>query len=110
MHIFIFNRGLRLVDNTTLIHQIKQSGAIVPVFIFTPEQINPKENKYFSNNINNGLVDKYFIGPPEYSNGNANYITIDEWKNIELTRNSSHVYNFNNQPFLIKTFLNNIII
>lgn len=50
MHIFIFNRGLRLVDNTTLIHQIKQSGAIVPVFIFTPEQINPKENKYFSNN------------------------------------------------------------
>ena len=34
---------------------------------------------------------------------------IDEWKNIELTRNLSHVYNFNNQLFLIKTFLNNII-
>jgi deoxyribodipyrimidine photo-lyase len=50
MHIFIFNRGLRLFDNTTLIQQIKDFGSIVPVFIFTPEQINPKENKYFSNN------------------------------------------------------------
>jgi len=50
MHIFIFNRGLRLTDNTTLIHQIKEMGPVVPIFIFTPEQINPKENKYFSNN------------------------------------------------------------
>jgi deoxyribodipyrimidine photolyase len=22
----------------------------IPIFIFTPEQINPKKNKYFSNN------------------------------------------------------------
>jgi len=50
MHIFIFNRGLRLTDNTTLIHQIKEMGAVVPIFIFTPEQIEPKKNDYFSNN------------------------------------------------------------
>jgi len=50
MNIFIFNRGLRLNDNTTLIYQIKQMGAIVPIFIFTPEQIDKKKNKYFSNN------------------------------------------------------------
>ena len=50
MNIFIFNRGLRLVDNTTLIYQIKQMGAIVPIFIFTPEQIDKKKNKYFSDN------------------------------------------------------------
>jgi deoxyribodipyrimidine photolyase len=50
MHIFIFNRGLRLTDNTTLIHQIKEMGSVVPVFIFTPEQIEPKKNSYFSNN------------------------------------------------------------
>jgi uncharacterized protein (DUF1919 family) len=73
------------------------------------EDIKKNVDEYFSNNINNGLVDKYFIGPPEYNNGNINYITINEWKNIELIRNSSHIYNFNNQPFLIKTFLNNII-
>jgi len=50
MHIFIFNRGLRLTDNTTLIHQIKEMGSVVPIFIFTPEQIEPKKNSYFSNN------------------------------------------------------------
>jgi len=50
MHIFIFNRGLRLTDNTTLIHQIKEIGSVVPIFIFTPEQIEPKKNSYFSNN------------------------------------------------------------
>ena len=50
MHIFLYNRGLRLYDNTTLIHQIKEVGPIVPIFIFPPEQINPSKNKYFSNN------------------------------------------------------------
>ena len=50
MNIFIFNRGLRIYDNTTLIHQIKQMGDIVPIFIFTPEQIDKEKNKYFSNN------------------------------------------------------------
>ena len=56
MNIFIFNRGLRLYDNTTLIHQTKEMGAISPIFIFTPEQISNGsngsngENKYFSNN------------------------------------------------------------
>ena len=66
-------------------------------------------NQYFSNNTNNKLIiDKYFIGPLEYNNGNANYITIDKWKNIKLTRNSSHVYFFNDQPFSRNVFLNNI--
>jgi deoxyribodipyrimidine photo-lyase len=51
MHIFIFNRGLRLTDNTTLIHQLKEvKEGVVPIFIFTPEQIEPSKNDYFSNN------------------------------------------------------------
>ena len=50
MNIFLFHRDLRLVDNTTLIHQIKEMGDVIPIFIFTPEQINPKKNSYFSNN------------------------------------------------------------
>ena len=50
MHIFLFHRDLRLHDNTSLIYQIKKYNNITPIFIFTPEQINPKKNKYFSNN------------------------------------------------------------
>jgi len=45
--VFIFTRDLRLYDNTTLIHAMKTEGAVVPIFIFTPEQISRK-NKYRS--------------------------------------------------------------
>ena len=49
-HIHIFNRSLRLNDNTSLIAQIKElNEEITPIFIFTPEQIEPKNNKYFTN-------------------------------------------------------------
>jgi deoxyribodipyrimidine photo-lyase len=50
LNIFLFHRDLRCYDNTTLIEQIKQEIHITPIFIFPPEQINPKINKYFSNN------------------------------------------------------------
>ena len=49
-HIFLFHRDLRIIDNTALIHQFKQinkSDTIQPIFIFTPEQIEPNKNKYF---------------------------------------------------------------
>lgn len=51
VHIFLFHRDLRLQDNTTLIYQLKTlKNKIIPIFIFTPEQIDSKRNKYFSNN------------------------------------------------------------
>lgn len=51
VHIFLFHRDLRLVDNTSLINQLKTMGeAVLPIFIFPPEQINRKINKYFSDN------------------------------------------------------------
>ncbi len=48
MNIFIFHRDLRLIDNTSLIKQIKTYKKVTPIFIFPPAQINPKINKYFS--------------------------------------------------------------
>ena len=51
VHIYLFHRDLRIQDNTTLIHQLKTiNESILPIFIFTPEQIDIKKNKYFSNN------------------------------------------------------------
>jgi deoxyribodipyrimidine photo-lyase len=46
--IFIFRRDLRMHDNTGLINCLKKSKNVIPIFIFTPEQIT--ENKYKSNN------------------------------------------------------------
>lgn len=50
MNLFLFHRDLRLVDNTTLIYQLKECKNVIPIFIFTIEQIEPEKNKYFSNN------------------------------------------------------------
>lgn len=47
--IFIFRRDLRLIDNKGLIYAIKNYENIVPIFIFTPEQVTEK-NKYKSDN------------------------------------------------------------
>ena len=46
--IFIFRRDFRLNDNTAFIECYKKSDTIIPIFIFTPEQV--VENDYFSNN------------------------------------------------------------
>jgi len=48
--IFIFRRDLRLYDNTALIHALKQSQTVIPCFIFDENQINPENNKFFSHN------------------------------------------------------------
>jgi len=52
INIFIFRRDFRINDNFALNSLIKESGnkEIYPIFIFNPEQIFPKNNKYFSNN------------------------------------------------------------
>ena len=52
MNIFIHHRDIRYQDNNTLNYMYQQlKSPIVPIFIFPPEQINPKKNKYFSNNL-----------------------------------------------------------
>ncbi len=52
MNIFIHHRDLRIHDNTTLIKQSDSEDApIVPIFVFPPEQIDDKINKYFSHNL-----------------------------------------------------------
>ena len=46
LNIFIHHRDLRIIDNTTLIEQDKNESDVIPIFIFPPEQINPKKNTY----------------------------------------------------------------
>jgi deoxyribodipyrimidine photo-lyase len=47
MKVFLFHRDLRLEDNTALIAAEKD---VLPIFVFTPEQIDRQKNAYFSNN------------------------------------------------------------
>jgi deoxyribodipyrimidine photo-lyase len=50
MHIFIFFRDFRIQDNRGLSKAMNEVGDIIPIFVFTPEQIHENKNKYFSNN------------------------------------------------------------
>jgi deoxyribodipyrimidine photo-lyase len=46
--VFIFRRDLRLQDNTALIKAIRDGYKVLPIFVFTPEQILTNKNSYFS--------------------------------------------------------------
>ena len=46
--VFIFRRDFRVYDNTALIEALKNSKQVIPIFIFTPEQII--KNSFKSNN------------------------------------------------------------
>lgn len=48
--LFIFRRDLRLQDNRGLNDAVAQCAAVVPVFIFTPEQVSPAASSYRSEN------------------------------------------------------------
>ncbi|MEM7174056.1 MAG: deoxyribodipyrimidine photo-lyase [Bacteroidota bacterium] len=48
MHLFLFFRDFRLVDNLGLIATLKKYQQVVPAFVFTPQQINPALNPYFA--------------------------------------------------------------
>src|SRR5437762_6935877 len=54
--IFIFHRSLRLDDNTGLLEGLKKSKHLIPIFIFTPEQIT-SENKFRSINAIQFMVE-----------------------------------------------------
>ena len=49
MNLFIFRRDFRLIDNKGLEYAMNNFDNIIPIFIFTPEQIT-KKNKFISNN------------------------------------------------------------
>jgi deoxyribodipyrimidine photo-lyase len=46
--LFLFHRDLRVVDNKSLNALNKVSSTIVPIFIFTPDQVDPKKNPYYN--------------------------------------------------------------
>ena len=52
MNLFLHHRDIRYQDNTTMIKMYKEvDEPLIPIFIFPPEQIDSKKNKYFSDNL-----------------------------------------------------------
>ena len=47
MNVFLFHRDFRLQDNLAL-NELSKQGPIVGIFIFTPTQIKPQDNPFYS--------------------------------------------------------------
>ena len=58
LNLFLHHRDLRNNDNTTMIEQLKHEEYVTPIFTFTPEQIKPSKNEYFSPSALNSHVSK----------------------------------------------------
>lgn len=60
--IHIFHRDLRLVDNSALrlwnqLHIKESDAAVLPIFIFTPAQVDARKNGFFSSNSVQFMID-----------------------------------------------------
>lgn len=84
-NLFIFRRDLRLKDNKGLYNAIKNFKNIIPIFIFTPEQITDK-NKYRSDNAIQFMVESLK--------------ELD--KNLKKKNSKLHIFNGDNIEILSK--------
>ena len=91
LNLFIFRRDSRMVDNTTLIKMMKDKKSIIPIFIFTPEQIDRKKNKYFSNNSVQFMIESLLE------------------LNKELKKFKSKIYFFYGENIQVLNQINNIV-
>lgn len=71
--IFIFRRDLRIQDNLGLLHLLKNEQNVVPIFIFTPEQITSK-NKFKSNNAIQFMIESLEELQKELRNRGSNLL------------------------------------
>jgi len=86
-NIFIFRRDLRIKDNVSLNYAMSNFNNIIPIFIFTPEQISSK-NKFKSDNAIQFMIE-----------------SLKEL-DLELKKNGSklHIFKGKNKTVLTKIF------
>ena len=63
--IHLFHRDLRLVDNSALrlwnhLHNKESDTAVLPIFIFTPAQVDVRKNGFFSSNSVQFMIDSLY--------------------------------------------------
>lgn len=73
MNIFIHRRDLRYQDNTTLC----ETNNTIPIFVFNPEQIDPKKNKYYSSNLVEFLCNSLIELKHDYKKMNSDLLLFE---------------------------------
>jgi deoxyribodipyrimidine photo-lyase len=105
--LFIFRRDYRLIDNKGLIHAMKNYNKIIPIFIFTPEQITSK-NMYISHNAIQFMIESLKVLDKDLRKHNSklhlfNGDNITVLKTILKTIDVKNiVFNMDYTPYAIK--------
>jgi len=108
MNIFLHHKDLRYQDNTTLNLMSKELKDIIPIFIFPPEQIDLKKNKYFSHNFVQFMCESLIELKKDYlkKNGKLNFYkgdTLDVLKDIHKKYKIENIgFNVDYSPYAKK--------
>ena len=95
--LFIFRRDFRLIDNTGLIECYKNSNVVLPIFIFTPSQI--ENNEYFSNNSFQFLIESLNELNDEFKKNYNSQIIFHYGENIDVIKKIYKIYDFDSIYF-----------
>jgi deoxyribodipyrimidine photo-lyase len=76
LSLFIFRRDLRLIDNTSLNIASKLSKQIIPAFFLDERQINKTNNKYFSSNCVQFMLESIIDLNTNLTEKNSNLILL----------------------------------
>ena len=106
-NIFIFRRDLRLYDNNGLNYAMSNFDNIIPIFIFTPEQITDK-NKFKSNNAIQFMIESLKELDEELKE-NESKLHIFQGENEKVIKkiikdidNENIIFNMDYTPYAIK--------
>lgn len=98
MNIFIHHRDLRINDNTTLIKMSNEVKDIIPIFIFTPEQIDKSKNKYCSNILVQFMCESLIELKNEYKQ-NKSILNFYYGNSLDVIKELHKKYTINNIGF-----------
>jgi deoxyribodipyrimidine photo-lyase len=103
INVFIFRRDLRTQDNLALNSLLHKGGNILPIFIFNPQQIDAKNNPYFSNNAVQFMIESL---ESLEQNIHINYFEEDDINVLEHIKRKYTIntiaFNKDYTPFAIK--------
>ena len=91
--IFIFRRDFRLHDNTGFIECYKKSSNILPIFIFTPEQI--ENNEYFSSNCFQFMLESLDELDKELKTNYKSQLHYYYGENVKILKDLKKTYDYN---------------
>ena len=97
--VFIFRRDFRLNDNKGFIECLKNSNKILPIFIFTPEQI--ENNEYFSSNAFQFMLESLNELDIELKNKFNSHIHYYYGDNVQVLKKLKEEYDYNDIYFNI---------